>query len=241
MLSSRQIDLLNAIISEYLDTSEPVGSSVIVKKYNVKCSAATVRNEMAKLLDDGFLQMLHTSSGRVPTPQAYKFFIDEIMEEQEIPVLQEVAIKQRLWPTRFEFNKLLRQSALSLADMTKLLALVTTEDGYVAHAGAVNVLDNIEFWDIDVAKSALYLLDRYELLQELLEKASYGSNDVKFLIGEELGSKYLNNCSLLFSPYVVGNRSGYVGVLGPARMNYSVVVPAVRYTKKLIEELGENW
>ncbi|MCA9308186.1 heat-inducible transcriptional repressor HrcA, partial [candidate division WWE3 bacterium] len=128
-LSERQISLINAIIKEYLATSEPVGSNVIVKKYSLRCSPATVRNEMARLLEDGYLDMLHTSSGRVPTPQAYRLFLNEIMEEHDIPVLQEVAIKQRLWPSRFELSRLLRQSTIALADYSQLLAVATTDDG----------------------------------------------------------------------------------------------------------------
>ena len=103
MINDRQIKLLNAIISEYINTAEPVGSVEIVKKYNFKFSPATARNEMARLLEEGFLQMIHTSSGRVPTPMAYRFFLDTLLEEDEIPVLQEVAMKQRLWPNIHPF------------------------------------------------------------------------------------------------------------------------------------------
>lgn len=241
MLSERQIDLLSAIIKEYIDSSEPVGSLDLVKKYNLKFSAATVRNEMAKLIDDGFLQMPHTSSGRIPTPMAYRFFLEEVMEEEDVPVLQEIAMKQKMWPTRFEFEKLLRNSVLSLADLTKELAIATTKDGHVIHAGAVNVLDNKEFWDINVAKSALYLLDNYELLEKIFQKSPFGATDIKCVIGDELGYDNLDDCCVVFSNYDLGERSGYVAVLGPSRMNYARVIPAVRYTKNLIEELAGSW
>ena len=74
--------------------------------------------------------MMHTSSGRVPTSRAFRFFIEDLMEEDELPVLQEVAVKQRLWPQRFEFEKLLRNAALSLAETTKNLAIAVTDDGF---------------------------------------------------------------------------------------------------------------
>lgn len=239
-LTERQIKLLDAIIREYLDTSEPVGSQTIAKKYVLKCSAATIRNEMADLLSKGFLEMLHTSSGRVPTTLAYRVFLDEIMEESELPVLQEVAIKQRLWSTRYEFEKLLRQATVSLADITKLLALATTDEGHVVYAGAVNILDHIEFWDIEVTKTALHLLDRYELLNEIFNKAANTGN-VRCVIGTEIGHENLVNSAFVFTPYVLGGRSGYVGVFGPARMKYGNAIPAVRYTKSLVEELGQSW
>lgn len=241
MLSDRQEQLLQAIIQEYIYSAEPVGSTLIVEKYNLKCSPATVRNEMAKLLDQGFLQMLHTSSGRVPTTQAYKLYLNEMMEEDELDVLQEVALKQRLWSNRYEFEKMLRQAVLALSEITKELAIATTEDGYVLNAGAVNVLDYKEFWDIDVAKAVLFLLDRHDKLNEILEKAAGNQDEIKYLIGAELGNDILSECGIIFSPYQVGKRFGYVGVIGPARMNYQKIVPSIRYTKNLIQELGGSW
>ncbi|EKE00039.1 MAG: hypothetical protein ACD_22C00100G0003 [uncultured bacterium] len=240
MLTERQIQLLSTIISEYIESSEPVGSQVLVSKYKLKCSAATVRNEMARLLEEGFLEMLHTSSGRVPTPMAYKMFLSDMMHEEEIPILQEVAMKQKLWPARFEFEKMLRQAAIALADVTKELSIVTTDDGYIVHAGAVNVLDNKEFWDIEVARAALNLLDRYELLEQIFKRAAEG-RDVSCLFGDEMGYDKLEKCGLIFAKYDTGNNKGYIAVLGPARMKYPQIIPAVRYTKKLVEELGESW
>jgi transcriptional regulator of heat shock response len=240
MLTDRQIQLLNTIISEYIDSSEPVGSQVLVTKYKLKLSAATVRNEMARLIEEGFLEMLHTSSGRVPTAMAYKLYLTDMMEEEELPVLQEVAIKQRLWPARFEFEKMLRQAVVALSDTTKELALATTDDGYVVHAGAVNVLDNKEFWDIDVARTALQLLDRYELLEQIFKKCT-SDKEVKCVIGDEMGNAKLATCGIVFSEYKTGNKSGYIAILGPSRMKYKKIVPAVRFAKNLIEELGGSW
>ncbi len=241
MITDRQLELLEVVIREYLNSSTPVGSSVVVKKYHFPCSAATIRNEMCKLLDEGLLEMMHTSSGRIPTSQAYRIFLDQIMDEEEIPVLQEVALKQRLWPIRYDFNKMLLQSVNSLADLTHLMAVGTTHDGFVYHSGVVNVLDHSEFWNIDTAKAALFLVEKYELLEKLFEKASFSSRDVRYLIGEELGNENLTNVSLVFTKYQVGKNAGYIGVLGPSRMDYEKIIPATKFVKKLIEELGESW
>ena len=178
MLSLRQVELLTAIINEYVKSSAPVGSEILVSKYNIKYSPATVRNEMAKLLEEGFLEMLHTSSGRIPTSMAYRYFLTEVMKEDEVPVLQEVAMKQRLWPHRYSFERMLYEGTRALSDLTKELALVTTSDGYVIHAGEVNLLDYQEFWDINAAKtvfsisltaaSGLGLFLAWRLLQTLV-------------------------------------------------------------------------
>ena len=240
MLSDRQLNLINAIISEYLNESEPVGSMQVVTKYEIGCSPATVRNEMAKLLDMGYLEMLHTSSGRVPTKQAYRLYLDEIMEEEELPVLQEVAMKQRLWPARFNFEALLRQAVGSLSEQTQELAFITVNEGYVVTKGAVNILDNKEFWDIDVAKSALTTVESYEILEKIFAKTAFGDG-VRILLEDEIDIQNLDKCGFVFVPYTIGNKSGHLGVFGPSRMDYAKIVPAIKHTKKLLSELSENW
>lgn len=240
MLTERQIELLEAIINDYIDTAEPVGSVEVVKKHNLRCSAATIRNEMAKLIDMGFLEMLHTSSGRVPTKMAYRFYIEEMMEEEELPVLQEVALKQRLWTNRFQLEKLLRETTLALSEATECLSLATTEDGFVTYAGAVNVLEHKEFWDIDVAKSTLRILDEYEILNKIFQSVMPGQ-EVYTLIGDEIPVEKMDTSTIIFTPFNIGNKEGNLAILGPSRLNYSKDIPIVKYTKKLLEELGGSW
>mgnify|MGYP005835671057 CR=1 FL=1 len=240
-LTDRQIKLLEAIIKEYLETSEPVGSVTITKKYPINASAATVRNEMAELLDRGLLEMMHASSGRVPTPNAYKLFLQTMVFEEELSVLQEVAIKQRLWAKRYEFEKMTRQAVLSLSEITHELGILITDDGYITHSGAVNLLDATEFWDIETMKAALFLLDRHADLFEIFRKNSYGGKEIMTAIGEDIGIENLRSTAFVYAPYACGTRTGYVGIFGPLRMRYETVIPAVRYTRNLIQELGENW
>ena len=236
-LSERQISLLDAIISEYLSTSEPVGSSYLVKKYNLTVSPATVRNEMAELLRLGFLEMAHSSSGRIPTSMAYKFFLQELVDEDEIPVLQEVAIRQKLYANRYEFEKLLQKAVISLSELTKELSIAVTYDGFMVHAGAVHILDKKEFWEIEVTKTALGLLDDFEMLEQILKRSPEGVAEVEFLIGDDLGMPSLTNCSLVFTRFKSPKTSGYLAVLGPSRMKYQNVIPSLKYIKNLVEEI----
>lgn len=240
MLTERQVQLLEAIINDYINTAEPVGSVEVVQKYNLHCSPATVRNEMAKLINQGFLEMIHTSSGRVPTKMAYKMYIEELMTEEELPVLQEVALKQRLWSNRFELEKLLRETTLAMAEATGCLSVATTNEGFVTYAGAVNVLEHKEFWDIDIAKSALRILDSYEILNKIFQSVVPG-REYYTLIGDEIPVENLGRATIIFIQYIVGEKGGYLAVLGPSRLNYQKVIPIVKYTKKLLEELAGSW
>ena len=73
MLDDRKKRVLQAIIEEYINTAEPVSSKAIVENYGLNYSSATIRNEMASLEKDGFLEKTHTSSGRIPSEKGYKF------------------------------------------------------------------------------------------------------------------------------------------------------------------------
>jgi len=239
-LTERQTQILKAVIDEYIESADPVGSESLVEKYKLNCSPATVRNEMVRLTEQGFLQKPHTSAGRMPTPMGLRFYISNLMKESEVPVLQEVAIKQRLWQERFEFEKLLHQAALALADVTSNLAVALSSEGHLAHAGAVNILEYPEFYDIEVTRAVLNLLDHYDLLQELFAKA-VSEADVHILLGEETELSNFEPCGVVFSRFDSGRHSGAIGVLGPCRMRFDKIVPVVRYFSKLLGEVGREW
>ena len=80
-LTDRQIKILKAIIEEYIETAEAVGSQTLDKKYGLGVSPATIRNEMVRLTANGFLKQPHASAGRVPTPMALKFYIQNLMQQ----------------------------------------------------------------------------------------------------------------------------------------------------------------
>src|SRR5574344_1555802 len=82
MLSNRQVELLKLIVEEYIKTVKPIGSKSLCKK--MKCSSATIRNEMGVLEDLGLLEKTHTSSGRVPSEKGYRYYVDNIMEPKKL-------------------------------------------------------------------------------------------------------------------------------------------------------------
>src|SRR3990167_4880843 len=88
-LTPRQIEILKAIISQYTDTGEPVGSDVLDKKYNLGVSPATIRNEMVELARKKYLKKSYFSSGRVPTAQAFRFYIKNLLNEKELSTAEE--------------------------------------------------------------------------------------------------------------------------------------------------------
>lgn len=240
-LSERQKNLLKIIIDEYIESAEPVGSENIVEKHNLGVSPATVRNEMVSLTNSGYLKQPHTSAGRIPTAIGLKFYVNNLMKENNLAVKDEVTIKESLWDQRFQFHKLLRQAAKELSSQTGSLAIAYSEDGDIFYAGASNILEMPEFYDIDLTKAVLEMMDTQESLESVFAK-SVGDEPVHILLGEELGQGYFEYCGMVYSPFGSGKKNaGVIAVLGPSRMQFNRVVPTVRYFGDLLTELTRNW
>ena len=84
-LSERQKNLLLIIIRAYIDAAQPVGSKRLVEHYHLDLSSATIRNEMSALTEMGYLRQPHTSAGRVPTEEGYRYFVSQMIDQAELP------------------------------------------------------------------------------------------------------------------------------------------------------------
>lgn len=239
-LTDRQTKILKAIIEEYMKTAEPVGSEALEKKHELGVSPATIRNEMTALTKEGYLKQPHTSAGRTPTPAAFKFYVSTLMKEEKLSVAEEVAAKEKVWDARHDFGKLMQGVTRALAERTRALAVAATKEGDVYHAGYANILEAPEFYDIDVTRTVLSMLEEVQSLLDLFEK-SFGEEPTHLLLGEELGYEFLEPCGMVFTHFQAGpERSGSLGVIGPSRLYYPRIIPTVRYFGDLIEELAKG-
>ncbi|MDO8487911.1 MAG: hypothetical protein Q7S31_01170, partial [bacterium] len=241
-LSQRQIQILKSIIEEYISTAEPVGSEQLERKYSLGISPATVRNEMATLTEKGFLSQPHTSAGRVPTPVALRFYVDHLMQEKKMSVADEVSAREQVWDARFDFDKLLRQATLVLANRTKSLSIAATDKGDVYYAGVANILDTPEFFDIDVTRTVLSLLDQESRLRQLFFETNYTDEPVHIIFGADLGWPYFDPVGIAFARFSAGSHGqGTLGVIGPCRLNFAYVMPVLRYFSGLINQMSGGW
>lgn len=239
-LTQRQVEILKSLIEEYIDTAEPVGSETLEKKHNLSASPATIRNEMVKLTSLGYLKKPHTSAGRIPTPDGMKFYVRQLMREKELSVAEEVALKEKVWDYREKEDKFLRALTKSLADRTKTLAIATTDEGNTYFSGYANILDMPEFFDIDVTKTLLEGLDEIDLIQSIFGGV-IGDEDIHILLGDELGPRLKGPYGCVFVHYKTPKHAGEIGVIGPSRLNYTSIVPTVRYFGDLISEIAQGW
>ena len=123
-LSEREELILQAVVHSYITFAEPIGSRAIVKQFNLDISPATVRNVMADLEEAGYLNQLHTSSGRVPTDQGYRYYVDYLMRVQEMTFEERTRIER-------DFNERLNDADAILRQTSHLLALMSHHTGIV--------------------------------------------------------------------------------------------------------------
>ena len=119
-LNMRKMRILQAIIDDFIDHAEPVGSRTLSKRYNMGISPATIRNEMSDLEDMGFLTHPHASAGRVPSEKAYRLYVDDLMKRYEISEEEKRMISERFARTAVEFDNTIKHAANLLSELTKL-------------------------------------------------------------------------------------------------------------------------
>jgi heat-inducible transcriptional repressor len=137
-LTDRKKKILAAVVDEYIRTAEPVGSKTIAALGCLDCSPATIRNELAELVSMGFLEQPHTSAGRVPTPQGYRIYVNELMERQKLSLEETEEINRTL-------NDKISQLDSAMTDIGRLTSQLTN---YPALALAAPAPATIQRFDI---------------------------------------------------------------------------------------------
>jgi len=238
-LTARQIQILKLLIDEYIETADPVGSEALDKKYNLGVSPATIRNEMASLIKNGFLKQIHTSSGRVPTPKAMKLYIDQLMEEKQMSLAEEVKAKEGVNKAKGTVDKIMEEATHALARQTGSLAFAAVESyDKIWHAGYANVFSNPEFADMMLCESLFSMIDEVERINDLMFHRIDPGSILDVMFGEELSWPNLSPVSILSTHFNVYGKKGALGVVGPARLSYPRVVPVLKYFGHLIEEVA---
>lgn len=236
-LVARQIQILRAVIEEFIETAQPVGSDTIDRKYNIGVSPATIRNEMSYLTKQGYLTKAHSSAGRMPTPLALKLYVNELMKEQDLSVADEVGAKEKIWKYRNKTEELLHETAKLLAEKSNALGMAMTHDNHVYHSGYANLLHMPEFYDIKVMRNALILIEEANQLEEIFG-LGISENPIHIVFGQDLGNRNLEPISILFMNVVLPEGDCKIGVLGSYRFDYPYIIPMMKYFKALIEEMA---
>ncbi|MBP5426845.1 MAG: heat-inducible transcription repressor HrcA [Clostridiales bacterium] len=144
LLDDRKRKILQVIIDDYINTAEPVGSRTLARKHEIGLSSATIRNEMADLEELGLLEQLHTSSGRRPSDEGYRFYVDELLKNKdfynELSVEEMERIKEAMEIRIDELNGLIRKAASVIANMTNYTAVAVVSGMAKSEIKAVQIV-----------------------------------------------------------------------------------------------------
>ena len=163
-LTERRQNILNIVIQEYVHTAQPVSSKRILDDHNLGVSAATIRNDLAALEDEGYLTHPHTSAGRVPTDAGYRYFVKHLIADDELPLAERREIRTEFNLARQELDQWLRLSTKVLAKASHGAALAT------APRSASSRFKHVELVEIQDTRVLLVLvLQSGNVKQQLLD------------------------------------------------------------------------
>ena len=162
--SERDRKILQAIIMDYIQTAEPVGSRTVSKKYKMGLSPATIRNVMADLEEMGFLLQPHISAGRVPTDRAFRFYVDSIVQVRKLSRVDRDRIEAGLQDEKLDVNEMMKRAS-------SLLSLLSKQTGVVlAPRFGSNIFKHIEFIKLREKKILVIIVSQSgEVQNKLIE------------------------------------------------------------------------
>lgn len=141
MLNDRRRQVLQALVDRYISSATPVGSKILVESYDLGCSPATVRNELAILEETGFVFSPHTSAGRVPTDSGYRSFVDGLLAEPATPdEAERDRLRSDLYAHSGEVDELLRETTQLLSSLTDYVAVVLAPTVSLARIRRIDLL-----------------------------------------------------------------------------------------------------
>ncbi|MFM5968711.1 MAG: heat-inducible transcriptional repressor HrcA, partial [Micrococcales bacterium] len=123
MISDRSLEVLRAIVNDYIETREPVGSKTLLERHQLGVSSATIRNDMALLEEEELITAPHTSSGRVPTDKGYRLFVDRLNEVKKLNQAERIAIETFMAGST-DLDETLGRTVRLLAQLTNQVAMV---------------------------------------------------------------------------------------------------------------------
>ena len=235
-MTDRQIKLLGAIIEQFAEIAAPVGSVTLAKLFGV--SSATIRSEMARLEELGYITQPHTSAGRVPTDKGYRFYVNQLnaIRDEQIDALPDRTtrvIDARVATQSDRTDRAIRSAVDSLVELTHNLGLATIGDQLYMN-GMGNLFSQPEFASTRHVQQIARLLDN---LEPWLREAA-PNEPLNVYIGAENPIGKTSEASLIVSrfrsPY---SDHSYIGVLGPTRQDYARVMRLVRHTGAMLEEV----
>ncbi len=224
MLDERKKRILQAIIEEYINTAEPVSSGALLQNYGLECSSATIRNDMAELEHIGYLDKPHTSAGRVPSAKGYRFYVDELLKDDNISLEEIQYIKSKLETKVNEIEDLTKIATNTLSEITHYTTLAVGP-----RADMHNIVD-IKFVLLGSRVLMAVILTDAGAIKETIIKfdediTQSQVDNLSFLFNNKLRGMPLDKVDKPFEQYMMKEMKGEVNVIRPIieQINHAIV------------------
>lgn len=233
-MNERQVKILAAVVEEYTKTGLPVGSAVLTQAYGFTVSSATLRADMVQLEGEGMLFQPHTSAGRIPTDDGFRYFVEEIMPERELSKKEQQHLQKELLKLKAQNTRLMRTTAKLLSTVSGYAAvMVNSKTGEASEFGMRNLLQHVDKDNVDdlckIAEALDYIDERCDTLMEELP-----DGETQIFIGEANPISQTKNYSMVVSKYQSDGEEGIVALIGPKNMKYDKNKSLIDYVKKFL-------
>ena len=213
-LDNRKKRILQAIVNEYIDTVEPVSSGSLIGKYGLDCSSATVRNDMAELEKEGFLEKTHTSSGRIPSTKGYRFYVDKLLSEKNLSLNEIKYINSKLESKANEMEELTKIATNTISEVTHY-----TTVSIEPNAGKQRIQE-IKFVLIGSRMLMAIILTEMGTIKETIIKFDRDINQeqvdtLNTIFNNKLKGQYLSLINMPLEQYIMNEMSYRVDVIKP--------------------------
>ena len=225
MLNDRKKQILKAVIEEYISIAEPVSSGTIVEKYDLGFSSATIRNDMATLEQEGYLEKPHSSSGRIPSVKGYRFYVDELLNDENISLEEIQYIKENLQMKVNEIEDLTKITTNTISEMTHYTTVAIGPD--VSN----NLIKDIKF---------ILLGERLLMAVILTENGAVKETIIKY--DEDITQNQINDLNVTFNNKLRGKPLEKIDkpmeeyILSTMESQANVIKPVIKQMNKTIEE-----
>ncbi len=231
-MNERQVKILAAVVREYTKTGLPISSAALSQEFGV--SSATLRADMAELEAEGVLYQPHTSAGRIPTDEGFRYFVEHIMPERELSRSEQQQLQKELLKLKAQNTRLMRTTAKLLSTVGNCAAvMVNAKTGEVSEFGLRNLLANADKDNIDdlckIAETLDYIDERCDTLMRELP-----DGETQIFIGEENPISRAKNYSMVVSKYEKNGEEGLIALIGPKNMKYDKNKSLIDYVKKFL-------
>ena len=228
MLNERKKQILKTIIEEYINTAEPVSSLGLVEKYELNYSSATIRNDMAELEHEGYLEKPHMSSGRIPSVKGYRFYVDELLNDENISLEEIQYIKENLQTKVNEIEDLTKITTNTISEMTHYTTVAIGPDS------SNNIIKDIKF---------ILLGERLLMAVILTENGAVKETIIKY--DEDITQNQIKDLNATFNNKLRGKPLEKIDkpmeeyIISTMKSQAKVIKPIIKQMNKTIEETNK--